>query len=116
MTFQVTKLAGWDPIVGKPWLQRYNPRIDWEKNTYAFYSGYCQSYCLLVRSKPLSPESRSDQITLILRATLRIAIARPGTECFVITIIASEDNSPKLAELSAQLVPPEYHEYLSIFS
>ena len=34
----------------------------------------------------------------------------------MITIITSEDNSPKLAELLAQLKPLEYDEYLSIFS
>ena len=50
------------------------------------------------------------------KAALRIAITKPSTECFVITIIISKDNSPKLAKLLAQLVPPEYHEYLSIFS
>jgi len=28
LTFQVTKLAGWNLIVGKPWLRRYNPTIN----------------------------------------------------------------------------------------
>ena len=28
LTFQVTKLAGWDLVVGKPWLHRHNPLID----------------------------------------------------------------------------------------
>ena len=28
LTFQVTKLAGWDLIVGKPRLRRHNPLID----------------------------------------------------------------------------------------
>ena len=46
LTFQVTKLASWDLIVGKPWLQRHNLLIDWSKNTCIFHSGYCQSYCL----------------------------------------------------------------------
>ena len=67
-------------------------------------------------------------MALILRAALRIAIARPGAECFVIAIIAPENDSSGtasdccdrwesgLAELSTQLVPPEYHDYLSIFS
>jgi hypothetical protein len=116
LTFQVTKLAGWDLIVGKPWLRRHNPLIDWEKNTCAFHSGYCQSHCLPVRPKPSPPEPKLDRITLISRAALRIAIARPGAECFVIAIIAPESDSSKLAELSAQLVPPEYHDFLSIFS
>lgn len=28
LTFQVTKLAGWDMILGKMWLKRHNPVID----------------------------------------------------------------------------------------
>jgi len=28
LTFHVTKLAGWNMIVGKPWLRRHNPTID----------------------------------------------------------------------------------------
>ena len=28
LTFQVTKLAGWQIIVGKTWLKRHNPVID----------------------------------------------------------------------------------------
>ena len=40
LTFQDTKLAGWDLIIGKPWLRRYHPLIDWEKNTCTFYSDY----------------------------------------------------------------------------
>ena len=130
LTFQVTKLAGWDLIVGKRWLQRHNPRIDWSKNPCVFHSGYCQSYCLPIQPKPIPPplEPKPDRITLISRVALRIAIARPGAECFVITIIAPENDSSGttpdchpgqelgLAELSAQLVPPEYYDSLLIFS
>ena len=55
-----------------------------------------------------------------------MGIARLGAECFVIAIIAPKNDSsgtapnchPRrklgLAELSTQLVPPEYHDYLSI--
>src|SRR5258706_15315765 len=93
LTFQVTKLAGWDLIVRKPWLRRHNPLIDWEKNTCAFHSGYCQSYCLPVRPKPPPPEPKKDRIALISRAAFRIAIARPGAKYFVIAIIAPESDS-----------------------
>ena len=111
-------------------MRRHNPLIDWSKNTCVFHSGYCQSHCLPIRPKPNPPppEPKPNQITLISRAALRIAFARPGTECFVIAIIAPENDSSGtapdcrpgwesgLAELSAQLVPPEYYNYLSIFS
>ena len=131
LTFQVTKLAGWELILRKPWLWRYNPLIDWSKNTCVLCSGYCQYHCLPIRLKPTPPppKSKLGQIALISRVALRIAIARPGTKCFVIAIIAPENNSSGtappdcrpgresgLAELSAQLVPLEYHDYLSILS
>ena len=104
--------------------------IDWSKNTSVFYSGYCQSHCLPIRPKPNPPppKPKLGQIALISRAALSIAITRLGAECFVIAITASENDSSEttpdchpgresgLAELSAQLVLPEYYDYLSIFS
>ena len=41
LTLQVTKLAGWNMILGKTWLKKHNPVIDWTKNTVTFSSGYC---------------------------------------------------------------------------
>ena len=49
LTFQVTKLAGWNMILGKTWLKRHNPVIDWTKNTVTFRSGYCQAHYLPTR-------------------------------------------------------------------
>ena len=84
-------------------------------------------YLFRPKPNPPPPEPKPNRIALISRAALRIAIVRPGTECFVIAIIALENDSSGtasdccpgresgLAELSAQLVPPEYHDYLSIF-
>ena len=46
LTFQVTKLAGWNMILGKNWLKRHNPVIDWTRNTVTFGSGYCQAHYL----------------------------------------------------------------------
>ena len=111
-------------------MRRHNPLINWTKNTCVFHSGYCQSHCLLIRlkSNPLPPEPKLARIALISRVAFSIAITRPGAECFVIVIIAPENNSPRtapnycpgqesgLTELCTQLVPPEYYDYLSIFS
>ena len=49
VTFQVTKLAGWQMIKGKTWLKKHNPIIDCTRNSVAFASGYCQAHCLPVR-------------------------------------------------------------------
>ena len=32
MSLDVTKLEDYDVILGKPWLTRLNPKIDWKKN------------------------------------------------------------------------------------
>ena len=126
LTFQVTKLASWDLTIRKPWLRRHNPLIDWSKNTCIFHSRYCQSHCLPIRPKPNPPppDPKLGRIALISRVALRIVIARPGAECFVIAIIAPEDDPSRtapncrpgresgLTELSAQLVLPEYYDYL----
>ena len=40
LTFPVTKLTSWNLIMGKVWLCRHNPTINWVTNTIAFPSGY----------------------------------------------------------------------------
>jgi len=65
LTFQVTKLAGWNLIVGKPWLRRHNPTINWVTNTIAFSSGYCHAYCLPTRPPSVPPLSNKFHICLI---------------------------------------------------
>jgi hypothetical protein len=38
--FHVTELGGYDAILGKTWLERLNPRVDWSKHTLEFsYAG-----------------------------------------------------------------------------
>ena len=32
MNLDVTKLDDYDVILGKPWLTKLNPKIDWKKN------------------------------------------------------------------------------------
>jgi len=65
LTFQVTKLAGWNLIMGKPWLRRHNPMINWVTNTIAFSSGYCHAHCLPTRPPPVTPLSNKFHISLI---------------------------------------------------
>ena len=64
LTFQVTKLAGWNLIVGKPWLRHHNLSINWVANTITFSSGYCHAYCLPVRP-PAKVTGNKFQISLI---------------------------------------------------
>ena len=118
LTFHVTRLAGWNLIVGKPWLRRHNPSIDWTMNSVNFSSGFCHAHCLPTRDPP--QESKKPLgISMISRAALRVAILQPGAECFVIYLMA-RDGKVELKttglDLATQLIPQEYHEYLSVFS
>ena len=74
LIFQVTKLAGWNMILGKTWLKRYNPIIDWTKNTVTFGSAYCQAHCLPTHTpQPTNTMVTPDKITMISRATFHLA-------------------------------------------
>ncbi|KAI1004432.1 hypothetical protein K3495_g3779 [Podosphaera aphanis] len=45
--FYVTKLSPETPLIlGLPWLQKHNPRVNWEKMAMQFNSKYCKSHCL----------------------------------------------------------------------
>jgi Zinc knuckle/Retroviral aspartyl protease len=56
-TFFVTKLSGYEVILGIPWLRRHNLTIDWPLNRLNFSSSHCRSHCLRHRL-PLSIQGR----------------------------------------------------------
>src|SRR5258705_13799730 len=93
LTFHVTKLASWNLIVGKPWLRRHNPTIDWTMNSVTFTSGFCHAHCLPTRTKTVEATTPKKPlgISLISRAALRVAIRQPNAECFVICLMANGD-------------------------
>ena len=93
-------------------------------NSVTFTSGFCHTHCLPTRPEtPPETSPKSLGIALISRAALRVAIRRPGAECLVIAMMAtdpptiplSDKTNPEI-ELAAKLVPPEYHDYLSVLS
>ena len=69
LTFYVTKLAGWNMIIGKPWLKRHNPTIDLYKNSITFLSPHYHKNCISVRPiATLATELPRLKINLISRA------------------------------------------------
>src|SRR4030081_1523676 len=44
--FYITNLGKYDIILGKPWLSKHNPHIDWAENAVTFNSNYCRTRCL----------------------------------------------------------------------
>jgi len=127
LTFQVTKLAGWNLIVGKPCLRCHNPSINWVPNTIAFSSGYCHAHCLPVGHPPAKVTGNKFQLSLISRAALRVALKYPESQFCIMTLyhtpeerithvsphtcVTKEEHDP-----AKKLVPPEYHDYLILFS
>ena len=74
LTFQVTKLTGWNMILGKTWLRRHNPIINWTKNTLTFVSGYCQAHCLPTRTlQPTNTMVTPYKITMLSWAAFHLA-------------------------------------------
>ena len=123
LIFYVTKLAGWNLIVRKPWLRRHNFSIDWTMNSVNFSSGFCHAHCLLTWELPLGGSYEEPKkplsISMISRAACRVAVRQPGAKCYVTCIMTRDSKvEPKTMglELASQLVPKEYHEFLSVFS
>ena len=53
MLFYVTKLSPRTPIIlGMPWLQEHNPRLDFEHPGLIFDSRYCAHHCLPWQASP----------------------------------------------------------------
>lgn len=45
LTLLVGGIADFDIILGKEWLERHNPSIDWESDNFDFNSEYCNTNC-----------------------------------------------------------------------
>lgn len=46
LRFYVTKLGRFQIILGKPWLNKHNPNVDWPNDRLAFNSSHCRKNCL----------------------------------------------------------------------
>ena len=88
-------------------------------NSTTFTSGFYYAYCLPTRTKSLEPAKTLPKlsIALISRTALRVAVCCPHSEYFIVTMmtLAATKTEPKI-ELRAKLVPPEYPDYLLVFS
>jgi len=117
LTVHVTKLAGCNMIVGKPWLRQHNPTIDWSKNSITFSSPYCHENCLPVRPK-ITPatEPLRLKINLISRAAFRVPIKNLESCLCIMALYNEPEDEETTQDTTKKLVPPEYHNYLVLFS
>ena len=130
LVFQVTKLGSTPLILGKTWLRRHNPLIDWADNTVTFRSPWCQLHCLPQRSavpstRAKTPSSHhSPGINMISAAAFAVAVRQPQTQVFAVAIrdlVEEGDESQlksKAEDLDAlrKIIPPEYHDFLPTFT
>ena len=96
VVFQVTKLPGWNIIVGKSWLARHNPTIDWNSNMVSFTSGYCQAHCLPTRQEIPTP-APIHRIAMISRAAFQLAACEPESQLCIAAIYVDPDSQDKPA-------------------
>ena len=108
IVFQVTKLAGWKIILGKTWLRRHNPTIDWSRNTISFSSGFCQAHCMPKRTGL----TKDNRIAVVSRTTFQHLAKSPGTVPYLLAAIPEivDPSSPR------DLVPDQYHDLLPLFT
>ena len=100
-TFQVTKLAQYQLIVGKSWLKKHNPSIDWVTNNVTFDSQFCKDNCLRDSSSKLLLGAGVKQEA---EKELEKLLAKQGI-----------DEIPE-PELLRKMIPPEFHDFLPLFS
>src|SRR5690606_28013797 len=117
-TFQVTRLNHYQLIVGKSWLKKHNPEIDWKNNNVAFKSGYCRQHCLIKNTrklpKPFSKANNEKEINPQLLGVLGSSVKEIAEKELEKTYSFEDDTLPE-PELMKKYVPEEYHDFLPLF-
>ena len=106
-------------ILGKTWLKRHNPVIDWTKNTVTFGSGYCQAHCVPTRApQPANPAVTIYKIAMISQAAFRLAIQQENSQVFLLVMSSTQEpvDPAKHHDHPGNLVPSQYHNFLPLFT
>ena len=122
----------YDVILGMPWLQKHGPHIDWMNTSITFKSDHCRSVCLqsnngypisldlevkMSAKKPHSPKAIPATLIPINAAAFSLLAAKPDHQVFSISLRDIERAlKPKKCVDPATVLPPQYHEFLDIFS
>jgi hypothetical protein len=110
--FLITRLGNQKVILGLPWLQKYNPEINWKEGTLHWRTMTVEE--VLDEGEHLNrPTNALDKVLLeYLGMGNKIWI---NSKENLATKLAVEANQKKPDLTPEQLPPPEYHEYLDIF-
>jgi len=117
LPFHITKLVDWNMIISKAWLRRHNPIIDWSKNSITFSSPHCHENCLPIYPK-VTPTTEPPRlkINLISRAAFRVAIKNPESYLCIMALYNKLEDEETKQDTTKKLIPPEYYDYLVLFS
>ena len=122
----------YDVILGMPWLQKHGPHIDWTNTSITFKSDHCRSVCLqsnngypisldleakMSAKKPHSPKAIPATPIPINAAAFSLLAAKPDHQVFSVSLRDIEQAlKPKKCVDPPTVLPPQYHEFLDIFS
>jgi hypothetical protein len=131
LSMLVTQLSK-DPIIlGMPWLKRHDPFISWKDKIIEFTTEYCRNYCLqgsTDQSHESTVQGSTDQlnkstdreksdIAMIGAAAYKLLAKKPKNHIFSASIKDIEKAlRPKQHIDPRTILPPEYHEFLDVFS
>ncbi|MGB8166644.1 MAG: retropepsin-like aspartic protease, partial [Chthoniobacteraceae bacterium] len=97
-SFRVTQLAGYDIILGKPWLTQYNPSINWVDNTIKLQRG-SNTFILAPPKKELD---EGDSHVAVINATQLKRLLQDGNHAYLAVLTECEAASDASAEPVAQ--------------
>ena len=122
----------YDMILGMPWLQKHGPHIDWTNTSITFKSDHCHSVCLqsnngypisldleakMSAKKSHSPKAIPATLIPINAAAFSLLATKPDYQVFSVSLRDIEQAlKPKKCVDPATVLPPQYHEFLDIFS
>jgi hypothetical protein len=111
--FLITGLGNQKVILGLPWLRKHNLEINWKEGTLHWRTTTIEE--VLDEEEPLNrPINASNKVLLeYLGMENEVWI---NSKDNLATRLAAEVKQKKPDLTPEQLVPPEYHEYLDIFS
>lgn len=118
LTFQVTRIARYNIILGKSWLSNHDPEIKWSSNIISFTSVFCRDHCLNTLHEhpviaPLSLLSTSGHPVLRMTGSQRTVDVAPR---LISTLLKPKVSSVEEDNELRQRIPLQFHEFLSVFS
>lgn len=121
--FQVTKLSDYSIILGKAWLDRHNPSINWPSNSVSFSSNFCLSNCSPANKvKPSTYLDSTISISSVSFPALNKLAKRNKLRIFAVSVSDVKAHLEKSHKTEAeedlelrQVIPSEYHDLLPLF-